>query len=83
MRYSVYNPCPPPEKEKEVAFKLKESSDGGVQLVAVDPATGEKFSGGNILTITCDGYLKRHVGINPDLGLQLGHHVGYRIRLLP
>jgi hypothetical protein len=58
------------DKKVEVTLALRPDTpgsrdkSGGVKIVAVNAKTGLSIPGGNIITITKDGYLQRHKGIS-------------------
>jgi maltose-binding protein MalE len=57
--------------EQVLRLKLKEDTNGDVDLIAVDEH-GAIVSGGVLLTIRPRGTVKRQRGVSDNLGLQIG-----------
>lgn len=61
------------ESEPVVRLALREDDDGDITLMAVDEQGKRKYCG-DLLTIASDGFIKRHIAVDPDLGFQLDNN---------
>lgn len=76
----IYNPCPKKENKLDWAVTTKERKSAvtpGVTVKAVDTNTGIEIACGSLVSITNDGKVILHPGVNPKLGL------GTKLRVIP
>lgn len=72
MKVEIFGEAPTPVDQ---TLRLKLFPSGLYEPAAVDlclvDEKGHKLSGGHLVAVTADGYLKRHIHIRPDLGVKV------------
>lgn len=60
-----------PKAQSEVCLRLRKGCSNGVELIVVNPNTGNLVEGGLIITFRENGTIFLWKDVNPDIGLKL------------